>query len=160
MKFRHFNHAGAQDALTQLAMQVPLTQVVASKESFSLVLRGFYLVEEWDGGSAYWLGKTGEIFIVCLDPEALLKISFTIVPSASLNINAPTLRLMQGEYALFSEQISNPRNLDLYISLVEGVNPINCIVDGEVRSPFETSGAPDSRQISFAFHNIRISQIA
>lgn len=141
-----------ESTVAELPSRLPLTQFVGSSNKFALILRGgFYLPEIWNGGEIFWLSKNGEILIDCPLPEALIKLSFRIIPAKNLNVK---LSLSQGAVLLRKDVIKKPEQCNLYVSLLQGINPIACDVEGEVLSPSEACGEPDARKLSFAFQNL------
>ena len=138
-----------------LAARLELVQFAAKSNDFIILVRGgFYLAERWADGVAFWLQQHGQILIECPLPEALIKVTFRIVPAHDEPLQSPTLRLSQGAITLWEEKIVRPEVFSLYLSVIRGMNPIDCTALGQVLSPCDVSGKPDARKLSYAFQNL------
>lgn len=141
--------------LADLPARLALTQFAGESNKFALFLRGgFYLCEKWGPLETFWLNQESEILIDCPFPEALIKLSFQVIPAKRTGAK-PALKLCsyQGQVKLFESELSKSEVCDIYISLIEGINPISFKVEGDIYSPFEDCGEADSRKLSFAFQS-------
>lgn len=138
--------------LSSLSGRVPFTYFVGKSNKFAVLLTGdFYFPEKWNDFECSWLKQNGEILIDCPYPEALVKITFNVIPAKREKHTALSLKFWQGNVKLYEGKISKSEKCNLFISLIQGINPIKCEVDGEILSPYETCGVADARKLSFAF---------
>lgn len=140
-----------------LPIRLGLTQIASDDGFFPVLLRGeFYLLEDWQGEKTSWMGKSGQVVVVCPVPKALINLSFFVIPVERAGQTPLQLLLKQGAATVFDQQIVEPERIEVSLSLIEGQNPISCQTVGKLLSPFEMSGQGDARKLSFAWQKFTV----
>lgn len=132
-----------------------MSQVVQTPSDLPIILSGdFYAAENWVDGETFWLAQNGYLTIYSTSPESLVKLSMRVFPFVAQGRPPLSLLLLQGNQELLQRVIEKQAEIDIYISVLEGLNVIDIRALGEVYSPLDIQGAPDARKLSFALQNI------